>query len=261
MPSPFPGMDPYLEAPGFWPDFHHTFITTIRSAIQPVIRPKYHARIQERVYVEAPDEPDHAYYPDVTLIERQGGGGGVATVEADAPVAIEAPLVERCEPYLEIFSTSGGRRVVTIIELLSPSNKAPGVGRDTYRRKQDDVLRSDVNLVEIDLLRDGAHTVAVPESCLHRSRPYHYLISISRPAARWRFQCYFRTVRDKLPRMVLPLDEPDPDSVVDLRKCLDRCYEEGDYAAVLDYGDPPEPALGSDDADWATSLLAEQTPH
>src|SRR5262249_8271211 len=160
MPSPFPGMDPYLESSGLWQDLHHSLIYCAREALQPQLPLRYYALIEERIILEA---PSRSYYPDVT-IARQGagtasagggqgapGGGAVVVATMEADVAIEVEDEEEIrQGYLEIREVSGGR-VVTVIEVISSANKVPGSRvHQTYLHKQADVLASDANLVEID---------------------------------------------------------------------------------------------------------------
>ncbi len=162
MPSPFPGMDPYLEKPSLWPDFHQRFITYISEQLQAQIRPKYNARIEERVHLI---QPPHNYYPDISIIRhplRERPATVTTAVAADEPYLNKALESEFREPYIEIVYLPTGD-VVTTIELLSPINKT-GDGQQRYRQKQQQILNTETSLVEIDLLRAGLHTVAVPES-------------------------------------------------------------------------------------------------
>ena len=171
MPSPFPGMDPYLEEPRRWPDVHQRLITYITDALQPMIRPRYHARMGERVYIM---NPPRAIAPDVFLIARPkpdvggrrvrepGASYDARAVEADVPLLIDMPPVEYREPFVEIVQGDGA--VVTVIEVLSPANKTPGEGYRQYRRKQEQLLASSLHLVEIDLLAAGLPTLFVSQS-------------------------------------------------------------------------------------------------
>ena len=167
MPSPFPGMDPYLEDPTLWPGVHQRLITYAADVLQPEVRPRYHARIGERLYVV---EPPHPMYPDVVLVRRPRAvrelavapAADVATLEADTPMVLAIPPVEHREPFVEIVHTAGGE-VITVIEVLSPANKTPGEGHRLYRRKQQEILDSPAHLIEIDLLSEGLHTIAVSE--------------------------------------------------------------------------------------------------
>jgi hypothetical protein len=259
MPGPFPGMDPYLERRDLWPDVHQRLITYSADTLQPQIRPRYHARIGERLYVIP---PHRSIYPDVTVTQRQPAttaeGRGVAALMADAPMVIAVAPEEVREPFIEILDLAHGGRVVTVIEVLSPANKTPGEGHEAYRRKQEETLASDTHLVEIDLLRQGVPTVAIPPHYLTPYQPWHSVICISRAGRRERFEVYVRTIRQRLPRIAIPLHPPDPDVVLDLQAVLERCYEHGAYSDLIDYRLDPEVALPADDVAWVDDHLRQQ---
>src|SRR3954451_58949 len=165
MLSPFPGMDPYLEQ--FWGDVHHTLITYSRSAIQKQLPGDLVARVDERVFVEPAEGQARNIIPDVRVVERGRPQGG--TLETGNGIAVAEPLVvhlEQDEPvrqgFIEIIDIKSGRRVVTVIEILSPSNKFPGPGRELYLKKQDELRAGCVSLVEIDLIRTGTRVLACP---------------------------------------------------------------------------------------------------
>jgi hypothetical protein len=254
-------MDPYLESPALWQDLHQRRIFCSSEALQPQLPPHYYALMGERIILE---EVAHSDYPDVTIGRERtepptdGGaqraqGGGVAVeveVEADVAVEVEAPV--------EIRDVSGGH-VVTVIEFLSPSNKlASSQVHRTYLQKQAEVLGSDANLVEIDLLRRGSHILAAPDSCLDLVRPYDYLVCVHRAARRSRFQLYARTVRQPLPRVAIPLRPEDGDVVLDLQAVFNRCYDSAPYARLIDYRLEPQVPLLPVDAAWADALLREK---
>jgi hypothetical protein len=251
MPSPFPGMDPYLEEPSSWPDVHQRLITYAAEVMQPSLRPRYHARIGERIYIAEP--PQH-FYPDVALVQyhaqRESGGGSVAVAEADAPTVVGGSLEEgQRQPFIEIVHISSGA-VVTVMEMLSPSNKI-GAGRQEYLRKQQQMLSGDSHLVEIDLLRAGEHAVACPPERL--LQPYHYLACINRAKDGWAVYCI--PLQRRLPRIGIPLRPPDPDIALDLQAVFDRCYESGSYGDFIDYQRPPTLPLAFSDAEWADLWL------
>lgn len=254
MPSPFPGMDPYLENPSGWPDVHQRLITYAAEVMQPGLRPHYHVRIGVRVYIaEAPQ----SFYPDVILLQypaqRESGGGDVAVAEADVPTVVGEYLEAGLRhPFIEIIHISSGA-VVTILEILSPSNKV-GVGRQEYLRKQEQILASGTHLVEIDLLRTGEHTIACPKERLPQQ--YHYLACINRAKHGWAAYCI--PLQRRLPRIGIPLRHPDPDIVLDVQAIFDRCYDSGGYEDFIDYHRVPTPPLGSSDAEWAALWLQTQ---
>lgn len=251
MPSPFPGMDPWLEHPALWPDVHQRLITYAADVLNAQLGAEYFVAIGERVYVEV---PARTYYPDVSVIgaprSRESRGGPLV---ADAPTIVRVQPVERREPFLELRSAHGDHRVVTVIEVLSPANKRPGAGRELYVRKQADVLASDASLVEIDLLRAGEPTVALPEEALGGD-PYR--VVVSRPADRTSREVYAFALAKRMPRIRVPLSEGDDDAVLDLGALLADAYERGGYARRVDYTRETVPALGAADLTWARGLLA-----
>ena len=262
MPSPFPGMDPYLEHPGLWPGVHQRLITYIADELNSRLPPGYIADIGERLYVV---EPDRSIYPDAIILEqplasaiRSEGRGGVMTA-SDPPweLSVTAPQIR--EVFVQILAGADYGQVVTAVEVLSPANKAPGSeGHRLYRTKQRELLHSEVSLLEIDLLRSGAHSVAAPlDELVHRGT-WDYLVSLRRGSARGRFQVWPATVRERLPRIHVPLREPDSDLVLDLQALFERCYDHGPYAKRIDYGEPTRFPLRPADSEWVAALLREK---
>jgi hypothetical protein len=255
----FPGMDPYLENPGVFPGIHTRMIVYLADQIASLVRPRYIASTGERVYVEGPTE--RPILPDVWVRPTGRDEGGVAVAEADIavvdePLLVEVPDLEIREPYIEILDHESGLRVVTAIELVSPSNKYAGPGRESYVAKQQEILHSGVHLVEIDLLRYGPHVLAVPEARVRGRLRCDYLISVNRAQRRRnRFEVYRRTVRQPLPRIRVPLAGDDPDVRVDIRAALEQAYEAGSYRDRIDYHVPCEPPLDREDQAWADELM------
>ncbi len=176
----------------------------------------------------------------------------------DPCVVIHLSSVEVRQPCLEIRDLRAGKRVVTVIEVPSPSNKREGPGRDLYVKKQSEVLASDANLVEIDLLRGGDPTVALPGP---DTPPSSYRVVVCR--ARDRFlkrEVYPIALRDRLPRVAIPLLERDPDVVLDLPAVFAEAYEKGAYARRVDYREAPVPALQGDDPTWARERATTRSP-
>ncbi|MFQ5592530.1 MAG: DUF4058 family protein [Anaerolineae bacterium] len=182
-------------------------------------------------------------------------------MEPDRPVVISLLPEEVREVFIEILDLTQGGRVVTVIEVPSPANKTSGEGRELYLRKQEDVLSSETSLIEIDLLCRGEHTVAIPPYHIIPYQPWYYVISISRARHRERFEVYPLTLRQRLPRVTIPLLEPDPDAVLDLQAVFERCYENGAYADLIDYSEEPDASLAPDDAAWADELLRRERLH
>jgi len=252
MPSPFPGMDPYLEDPTLWPGLQQSLITYTRDALNPNIRPTYNARIGDRLYVV---QSQRDIYPAVTLLQRpeqpvpaEGGAqtGGVAATPVTEPFIVIMPLSEHREPFIEIVHNASGE-VVTVIEILSPANKV-GQGHERYRQKQKEVMASQAHLVEIDLLSQGQHTLAVPKEGLDPLPPWRYLISVSRLADRpHQFEVYALTLKHPLPTFRIPLKAPDPDIVLNLQAIFDQSYDNGGYEDFVDYDQPPKVPLSEEE--------------
>jgi hypothetical protein len=194
--------------------------------------------------------------PDATVHEQPeppnaaGQTGSFAVEDVIVAVADEEPLNEA---YIEIVDHERNRDVVTVIELLSPTNKTSGDGRTQYLNKQQSVLASRTSLVEIDLLRAGTHTVAAPKELIERKGAYHYLSCVRRGSERDRYYVCRRTVREPLVPIRVPLAEDDEDIALDLPRVFPRCWEAANYALDVDYTHPLDP----DDAAWADALLQE----
>ena len=255
MPSPFPGMDPYIERPAIWPDFHDSLITYIRGALQPLLRPRYAALAQDRLYVVESERPIR---PDVALVRTSftGQAPAAAVAELDAPAVFELWREEVRQPLIHIVEPAAGNRVVTAIEVLSPDNKAPGPGRTSYLQKREEFWAAGTNLVEIDLLREGQPTVRVSADNLAGLRPWHYLVTVTR---RWpsRQEVYAVPLQRRLPRVAVPLAGEDPDVPLDLQAVFTRCWDEGPYPELLGYGGPPPGPMAPDEVKWCEELLRE----
>jgi len=262
MPSPFPGMDPYLEHPAIWTTVHPLLATYAGEALNNLLPPHYVARVGERVYVV---EPERSIYPDVAVFRHRlpepaasAGGGTAVAAPADLPWVLSALPMEIHEYFIEIVPVADQSRVVTVIEVLSPSNKTLGhEGRELYLAKQREVLHSDVHLLEIDLLRRGEHTVAAQRELLRTKGPWDYLICLHRGRAEY-CEIWPARLRQPLPRVAVPLGGEDPDVVLDLQAVITRCYDAGAYARTLDYRRDPDPPLTPEDAAWADALLRER---
>jgi uncharacterized protein DUF4058 len=266
MPGPFPAMDPYLEHPARWPGLHQSLITYTRETLNTLLPPRYAAEIGERLYIT---QPSRSIYPDVTVWQRrppetgESGRGGTAVAvaaAADPPWILTLEPVEIREVFIEIFPIEDQSRLVTVIQVLSYANKTRGSeGRELYLRKQQELLQSTTSLIEIDLLRAGEHTVAPPrEEVLLRCGRWDYLVSLHRGGTGRVFEGWSILLRNRLPRIAIPLADGDPDVVLDLQPVFDRCYDTGPYARRLDYRTDPEPPLAGEDAAWADALLRER---
>lgn len=261
MRSPFPGMDPYLESPEFWPDFHSTFVNCWREAIAGVLPDGYEARIDERVnLVEIPPSEQwesaivKRVHLDIAISQQHPASaptGGVAAVSTVEPVTI--PLVmefeEVRETYIKILHRAD-RSLITVLELLSPTNKTD-IGYGDFMSKQAALLRQRVHLVELDLLVGGTRLMtAVPLP------PAHYYAIIARVDRRPDGDVYAWTVRDPLPMIPVPLKAPDQDVLVDLAPVFATAFERGRYAQSLRYGALPHLPLPADELAWCAERAA-----
>ena len=254
MKSPFPGMDPYLEQ--HWGDVHGTLIFYAKGMLNARLPRDLRARTQERVVIETPGE-DHMYYPDARVVE-DGRSGGVATAVLRPEVAMDDPLVvpfrePETQAYLEISESGPNQRLITVLEIVSPSNKYAGPGREQYLQKQHDLSDAGVNLVEIDLLRGGPHVLQLPLSqypASHRT-PYKVRVCRGHKAAA---EIYRVPLRQPLPTIRIPLRPDDADVALELQTLIDQVYHHGRYDDT-DYTPPPVPPLEGEDAEWADELL------
>lgn len=256
MSGPFPGMDPWLESARIWQGVHNAFIVYAAEALQQLIGPRFIAAVEARVYIST---VSRNVVPDVMLrVGRDAPHQGApsAVLEADEALVLELVEDEISEAYIEIIDLDTSREVVTVIEVLSPSNKIKGEGRDLYLRKQKDVLQSTASLVEIDLLRGGPHVLAVPEVEVLPIGVFDYLVAISRSWDRARRSfLYARTVRERLPRIPVPLASAGPPATLDVQAILDRVYDTGAFQNRLDYSKPCFPRLRPDDIAWAQEQI------
>ena len=257
MPSPFPGMDPYLES--HWRDVHHRLITYASDAIQDALPAELRARVEERVVLASPEGRDHSLFPDLRVIEsrpqRQGGTTTIIRLAATEPLLVEAAHEPLTEGYIEIIDVSSGNRVVTIIEVLSPANKTPGNDMREYQRKQSEIVQSDTSLVEIDLLRAGKHVLAVPLLNVPDRARTPYMVCVRRATVPTKAEIYPVPLSQKLPTVKVPLRPSDADVPLDLQALIEQCYRKGRYEGDIDYRFDPAPALTGPDADWTTELL------
>jgi hypothetical protein len=257
MPSPFPGMDPYLESPAVWSDFHAGMNVALRAELNTRLPKRYVARVDRYLWVQGPGTEQGTLLgkPDVYVagpVQRKKTARQTAAQAAPATVVL--PLARRQgNRYIKVFDVQD-HRVVTVLELLSPANKVGRRYRRAYRAKRSEYLASGVNLVEIDLLRAGRRLpMGNPPP-----PPADYYILVCRASELPKAGVWPLSVRDQLPAIPIPLDPGEPDVLLPLRPSLDRAYHEARFESELDYKVPPDPPLPEPDATWARELLARR---
>lgn len=258
MPSPFPGINPYLENPALWPEVHSRLIVAIADELNLQIMPKYRAAIERRVYDLQGDEALLIGIPDVTVERRSASGTSrnnlavmapTSPVKA-SPVKVRLPMsIEMRESYLQIKEIATGE-VLTAVELLSPTNKRPGTGRNAYEEKRREDLSSRTHLIEVDLLHSGE-----PMALAAGQLKSHYRILVSRSDQRPQADLYAFNLSDKIPRFPLPLKAEDIEPVIDLGNLLNQVYDRAGYEVVIDYTQPPVPPLDEAALAWTHSWL------
>ncbi len=265
MRSPFPGMDPWLELPTLWLDVHNSLITAIRDDLASRVAPKYHVGVEQHTYLSILDARSFIGRPDIVISRtrsrkrlRQPPGSSRVTATG-APVLkldVEVPIQDRVEEwYLEIRVAKTGK-LVTVIEVLSPTNKSAGPGRRKYLRKRTKVLDSRTSLVEIDLLRGGKPMpLSSPETV-----EGDYRILVSNGRTRPRAELYVFGVRQPIPAIPIPLLVNDPEPSLDLGAVLHALYERARFDLVLSYSKSPTPPLCEEDAAWAREIVLGARP-
>ena len=267
MPSPFPGMDPYIEACGLWEDFHHHFIEQVGQTLADTAPARYLVRTGERsyvVFVESEGKRERPLVPDVSLTAperrkrppKKSGATAIAEVGSGVkPVVLRAFIDERHrETFVEIYEATPEQRLVTAIEVLSPSNKrANSPGWDLYLRKRQSRMLEGVNLVEVDLLRGGTR---MPMLDPWPANPYTVMVArANEPDACLVWPAHFQ---EPLPPIPVPLAKPDPDITLDLQPLINAIYQRYRYAQSIAYTRPLKPPLSTQEAAWLKKRLRGQ---
>ena len=262
MLSPFPGMDPYIEQPQIWVDFHNRLADEISAHLNTQIRPNYFARLTTYTtydVIEVAQARVQGIRPDVGVLQRVPKPQpmvGVAVIEAviDPPPSENTTLLEMPIEWLSVeIRRTGAETLITAIEILSPVNKQRWHDAYAdYQRKRRELLRSTAHLMEIDLLRGGTRPA------LDRPAPAApYYITLSRVEQRPSIAVWQIPLNSRLPVLPVPLAMPDPDVPLNLGQIIANVYERGGYDAQIDYGQPvPPPALTKEEMAWVDELLA-----
>ncbi len=256
--NPFPGMNPYLEQAHLWAEFQRAFVSMLCTTINRLLPTGYSAAVEERVYSEEAETlrflpPERAVIdPSVRVF------GDVA----EPPYRLRLESFEVREPFIQIlrWQDAEDREVVTVIELLNPTHKLPNTnGHTFYRNHQADLLKSTVNLIEIDLLHWGEHTVAVPLAMLTPHVRWDYVVSLHRGGSGGRaFEYWLAKLPERLPSIFIPLAQGDPYVGVNLQALVDTVYQAGQFHAKIDYSQEPAVPLSIEAQQWVAEHLRAQ---
>lgn len=252
-------MDPYLENTDFWEGFHNGFMHYVQEDLQPRLPESYVATLEMRIYFQPEGEarePREQRIPDLELIRT---GPAPARSERREYHQVRGAMldldpIEVREAHVSLKEIPSGR-LVTSIEMLSPANKHPGAGRDTYLAKQWRLYSQGVNLVELDFLRGGTPTLLVSGSRLARLEPFHYLVGIFRAFDPLKYEVMTWTVRDPFPVVPVLLDEGVKEVLLDLGAVFQHTFATAALRRLLKYAGESDPPLAREDAAWADGLL------
>jgi hypothetical protein len=257
-------MDPYLEGE-LWQEFHSRFANQISLQLMPKVAPRYVALLGKRYVIDLSSATDgmngskssRVIYPDVDVVH--------AAAQASSPVQ-QAEVVRIAEPLVEIASPMpeevaqlsieirdvAQRRLVTVIEILSPANKY-GEGKREYEQRRQALLQTSAHLLEIDLLRRGERI-----TLLHEPPAAPYYVYLSRSQRRPMTQIWPLSLREPLPTVPVPLLRPDGDVPLDMQAAVNACFDLVGYERLLDYSvPPPPPEMDAEERAWVAELLAK----
>jgi len=240
----------------------------ISNQINAQLPDELQARVEESTSIQIGEDTHKTVYPDVRVVEDQPptlpSDGGVAvavateTITTAKPVIIKIEIEPRTQRTVEIVDVSSGARVVTAIEVLSPGNKIGYDSRKAYKEKRDAYVESGVNLVEIDLVRQGYHIVALPEPLIPRAYQDQNMACVRRARMPFQAELYPLPLKQPLADISIPLRATDKDVRLQLQVLIDQCYQDGRYWRT-DYSIPLRPRLHEADAGWAEALLASNS--
>lgn len=273
MPSPFPGMDPYLESPDIWPDLDDRLAGQISTDLNRTLPRPYYARLEMRPEVGIVGlEPTRRIVPDVAVARtrrpapgnREGGVAVLATPRGDisTSVRMRIPSESLRHHFVEVRDASRRHALITLIEIVSPANKLRGPDRRAYETKQQEIFDSETSLIELDLLRAGEPIVGgapLAEFAAQLDPPPDYLAVVNRAwqrGAELDFQVFPIRLEDSLPCIPVPLRKEETEVPLDLQYAFDQAYDSGPYArGAVDYGLPPVPPVAPERRQWLAECL------
>ena len=224
MPSPFPGMDPYLEAPALWPGFQHQFAAALYQHLLPGIADRYRAKVVSRQYTT-----ELALF---TSVVRE----------------------THAEEYVEVRTRTDGR-LVTLIDVVSPANKVTKAGKAAYLATRADALTHKAATVEIDVVTQGTPPLDFDRGGLP---PCNYTVTVTRSATPDRYEVYAAVIRSRLPKFKIPLAPDDRDTVLDLQAAFAKAYDASEAGKAINYKAPfpADVVLPPDDKVWVATWLS-----
>lgn len=259
MPSPFPGMDPYIESSHRWAGFHNSFLVSCAHQLNRRLPKNYVARIEERLQILSEEEErEFGVIPD-RMVSRSptvkrtpmAGSSTVATIEPYIlPQDVEW-LDEPIETFIRI-QRFPDEEIVCALEMLSPSNKS-GKGRSAYLAKRFEYRHQHINLVEIDLLLGGQRApllAPLPKA--------DYFAFVTRAPTRHQCNVFAWAVRDPLPTIPIPLGREAGDVPLNLKEAFDETYDGGRFEMLVRYGEDPPAQLSDADRAWAIERAKSQ---
>ncbi|MDX1925424.1 MAG: DUF4058 family protein [Pirellulaceae bacterium] len=253
MRSPFPGMDPFLESR--WPEVHARLIVYATNQINSHLPDDLQANIEENLAVYADDRSDRSIRPDVNVSEdpfRATSPVATSTAVLAEPLVVRRP--KNPNRHVEIVTADG--RLITAIEFISPWNKVGTRAREQYTRKQLDYLDAGVNLVEIDLVRQGSYVLAASLDDIPESQRTPYMICVYRDTEPDQFELYRAPLQERLPNIPIPLRPGERDIVLELQPLIDECYRDGRYHRI-DYHSDIKLNFSESDLAWISQRLRE----
>ncbi len=268
MPSPFPGMDPFLERKPLFQELHTQFLAEAQRLLQPQLKPSYIAKLErhlsegsvwdleEGIVSLSRKEPDLTVMTESSEPSELGSTAVLAKPLASSSEELDPDELElRKQRRIVIYVLTQPRMAVTSVELLSPTNKQSGaVGQTRYLEKRSSALHGGLNWVEIDLLRGGKR----PPLHVSLPREVDYLVYIAQATPFGReHHVYGWLLREPLRSLRIPLLGEDA-VTLDLGACFRAAYDSVAAETETGYdGDPPPPPLNPDDKAWVDQLLRE----
>jgi hypothetical protein len=257
MKSPFPGMDPWLET--LWPDVHLSLSFLARDALNKTLPPDLAASAELRISLESPGYGEfrrlERFRPDVQISTARSDttvrtpAASAATADRPIRLLLDEPELDR---YVRIVEPAT-RRVITVIEFLSPANKI-GEGLERYRDKRDSYLEEGIHVVEVDLVRRGDwRGLLAPYRCSSADNSTYRVII--RRADRGTADLYPAAMDKSLPSIAIPLRPADEDVPLPLQPLIDAAYSSGRCHMLLDYAVFPEPPFSPAEAGYIASVL------